>query len=484
MILQSASIEDITRDIFKMTLQDETIGPEHHEVATTTSNAVPTTPPLLRFNTADETFTALAIIDHELHERTKRISTVVEGLDAQGMQENVLKMVEDELLWLMEKRKRITHLDTIGDEANMLLCGELTRNIDHVHAAVTTIKITLEARTPEIADQKSQAAEIIHTGEMPSGVLSSVAHELVERKSHQSFHNANPTILLSMVITLILNVFGHITRPWCNALLGLLNLLLTTILGDPTVETGKSAQSGGGYLSSDIRTVRKKFDLEPSAHTYATCPRCCMYPPSGGRGQGVHPEHCTFKKYRGSKPCGHLLVRVAKHGGTKVTQPIKPFVVQDYGDFVVGLLSRPSMEEAMERGMLLNDKHQLWDIKDGTAITKIQGLNGKIFMDGLKRSDLRLAWSLSIDWFNPQGNKTAGKKKSVGSIAMTILNLSPSLWYKPENIYLVGVIPGPKEPFLEEINHFLRLLVNFFLAAWRVGTWFTKTTAHDMGRLI
>ena len=172
MMIQSASIEDITRDIFKMTLQEETIGPEPRELATTASDVVPSLPPLLQFNnTADETFAALVVIDHELHERTKRISTVVEGLDAQGMQKNVLKTVEDELLWLVEKRKRITHLDTTGDEANELLCGELTRNIDHVHAAVTTIKITLEARTPENANQKSQAAEIVHTGEIPSGVI-------------------------------------------------------------------------------------------------------------------------------------------------------------------------------------------------------------------------------------------------------------------------------------------------------------------------
>ena len=101
-----------------------------------------------------------------------------------------------------------------------------------------------------------------------------------------------------MVIILVLNIFGHITRPWCNALLGLLNLLLSTILGDLTVETGKSAQSGGGYLPSNICMVQKKFDLDPSTHTYAIYPCCCCtYPPDGGRGWMVYPEHCTFKKY-------------------------------------------------------------------------------------------------------------------------------------------------------------------------------------------
>ena len=96
-----------------------------------------------------------------------------------------------------------------------------------------------------------------------------------------------------------------------------------------------------------------------------------------------------------------MLVKVEKHGSTKVTQPIKPFMVQDYDDFVVGLLSHLDMEEAMEWGTMLNDKHQLWDINNEIVITEVQGPDGKVFMDGLKRSDLQLAWSLSINWFNP-----------------------------------------------------------------------------------
>ena len=87
-------------------------------------------------------------------------------------------MLGDQLLWLSENKKDIAHLDTAGDEANELLHVELTRNIDHIHAAVTSIKMTLEAWTPEDGDQKSNAGEIIHTGKIPSEVeiFPSVTH--------------------------------------------------------------------------------------------------------------------------------------------------------------------------------------------------------------------------------------------------------------------------------------------------------------------
>jgi hypothetical protein len=141
------------------------------------------------------------------------------------------------------------------------------------------------------------------------------------------------------------------------------------------------------------------------------------------------------------------------------------------------------MEAALECGTRLNDKYQLWDIKDGTGITEIAGPDGKPFMDGLQRSDLRLAWSLSVDWFNPHRNNSVGKTKSVGSIAMVLLNLPPSLQYKAENLYIVGIIPGPREPSLDEINYFLRPLVDFFLPTWQNSTWFMKTMEHPGGWL-
>lgn len=48
---------------------------------------------------------------------------------------------------------------------------------------------------------------------------------------------------------------------------------------------------------------------------------------------------------------------------------------------------------------------------------------------------------------------------------MVILNLPRSLWFKPENVIIVGIIPGPDEPSLT-INSFLRPLVTESNEVW------------------
>lgn len=103
-------------------------------------------------------------------------------------------------------------------------------------------------------------------------------------------------------------------------------------------------------------------------------------------------------------------------------------------------------------------------------------------MDGLKRSELRMVWSLSVDWFNPFHNKAAGRQASCGAIAMLLLNLPPSLHYRAENIYLHGVIPGPKEPSLNEVNHFLSPLMGQLETAYEYGVSYSKTHRHKAGR--
>ncbi|KAF9471199.1 hypothetical protein BDN70DRAFT_765570, partial [Pholiota conissans] len=93
------------------------------------------------------------------------------------------------------------------------------------------------------------------------------------------------------------------------------------------------------------------------------------------------------------------------------------------------------------------------DIFDGKILRNFKGLDGQHFSTGGEEG--RYVFSLCVDYFNPLGNKQAGKKKSIGLISMVCLNLPPEMRYKPENMFLFGIIPGPNEPPLACLNHYL-----------------------------
>lgn len=60
-------------------------------------------------------------------------------------------------------------------------------------------------------------------------------------------------------------------------------------------------------------------------------------------------------------------------------------------------------------------------------------------------------------------------------IALVCLNLPPDIWYKPENMFLVSVIPGPNKPPLDCINHYLSPLVDDLLHFWDTPVRFSHT---------
>ena len=89
-----------------------------------------------------------------------------------------------------------------------------------------------------------------------------------------------------------------------------------------------------------------------------------------------------------------------------------------------------------------------------------------------------------MDGFNPFHTKEAGKKVSIGAIYMVCLNLPPFLRYRLENIFLVGVIPGPSSPSTHQINEILKPLVHDLLVFWDPGVFFSRTFSYPKGRLI
>ena len=66
---------------------------------------------------------------------------------------------------------------------------------------------------------------------------------------------------------------------------------------------------------------------------------------------------------------------------------------------------------------------------------------------------------------------------AVGGIYLTVQNLPHNVWHKPENIILVGIMPGPHESSLT-VNSYLTPLVLELQEAWTTG--FKVSSPHGI----
>jgi hypothetical protein len=302
----------------------------------------------------------------------------------------------------------------------------------------------------------------------------------LDRYFATNLHGKHTPSLVAILNVVAQNLFGHATRMWCNANLRSHKLFWEEMM----IEGGRTPSVRETKLHAnfptDLRTARDSLQIEPDTIKYAACPACCcLFPPTKNGKVMEWPTECTWRRFKNSPPCAQPLVKSGVKDGESVRVPISPFVVQDFDSFVGRLLCRPGYEKILDDGTVFsNHGGELWDIKDGAAIRSLKGPDGKLFMDGFKRNELRLAWSLSIDWFNPYYNKQGGKTAGCGSIAMLLLNLPPSLRYKPENIYLHAV--APKEPVADRVNHYLGPIVDMMERNYQQGIHYAKT--HDNPR--
>lgn len=167
--------------------------------------------------------------------------------------------------------------------------------------------------------------------------------------------------------------------------------------------------------------------------------------------------------------------------------PIKPSVSFDFNDWLAGLLARPGNEKKMADIWtgIHESSEVMKDVFHGSLLREFLGPDKKThFSVGSDDKEGRYVFSLGFDFFNPLTNKQGGKKLSVGALLLVCLNLPPYERYKPENMFLAGIIPGPKEPALDSLNSYLIPIVDSFEKLWRDGVQFTKTHDLPSGRLV
>ena len=189
----------------------------------------------------------------------------------------------------------------------------------------------------------------------------------------------------------------------------------------------------------------------------------------------VHMFHGPITQPSKRLPCGVALMKtVRSRTGNSYIQPLKVYPYQQLKSALQRLILRDKFLDICEhwRTRIVPPGH-LYDIYEG------QTWQGFLSNNDFFQSRYNLCLTIKVDWFQPFShtrkliicrylhalNIVFITEYSVGAIYLVIQNLPRSVRYKKQNIILVGLIPGPKEPKFT-INSFLYPLVEELKELW------------------
>jgi hypothetical protein len=297
---------------------------------------------------------------------------------------------------------------------------------------------------------------------------------------------------VSMFLGVVCTVIMGISRRAGDLVMGLVYLILQMAWtkGDGSVDL--LHKNTLAQVPTTITAALSKFNLDGRVTIYAVCPAChCTYKPQYQLGSHTasYPERCTNRPKPEEEQCNEPLLQNASDN--KI--PLKPFVYHDFNDYLGRLLSRKDIEQMLDKSCddalksLDHPRpHFVRNIFDAEFIRSFEGPSSTpdkktLFIE--RGTEGRFLFVLNVDFFSPEGMNIRGARTSCGIISMACINLDMEICYKPENMYIAGIIPGPREPTLSELNHYMRPLMDDMVVAWEKGVHFSRTALHPTGRL-
>lgn len=326
---------------------------------------------------------------------------------------------------------------------------------------------------------KTQAMEdgltVVNTGQIPrsSGGMMKRSNPKTDRYMEDDLRGP-PAVIAALSTVLLMNLVFHLSRRATGLLLVGMRCMLSL--------TG--ARREFDQLPEDPRAVLNRFDLNPRCASFLQCPKCYALYPYNGNITSISPEFetCTHQLTPTSPPCGVPLWKERRLGGKTIRAPCRKYIHQSLKEWVGRLLTRPGVEDLLREPCDKPETSVMEDIWDAPVLRNFKDVDGEPFFSG-RAGELRLAFSLNADGFNPLHMLEAKQNLSCTAVYMVILNFPPNLRYLFRNMYLAGVIPGPGKPSLDQINHVLCILVQELLEFWR-GVFYTITFASATGLLM
>ena len=248
-------------------------------------------------------------------------------------------------------------------------------------------------------------------------------------------------------------------------------------------------------LMAQIPATRKavfhRLGLNPDLTTQACCRKCfALYPLDPTKNpkctERFFSQAQMFERWAKSeniKPtCDQELWRL---GSKKKIKPVRKFTYVTLNSWLKHRLMNPQFESALDSSLAAANRDPTEEMEDVW--------HGRIWQEFPNSDDGagiftqhsgNIVFSLYLDWFNSEGTSSLGKHHSLGAITLVCLNLPPTQRYKAQNMFVFGIIPGPKEPSLEQINHLLKPLVEELKTFWNPGQFFKTTANFPKGRTI
>ncbi|KAF5327978.1 hypothetical protein D9758_017676 [Tetrapyrgos nigripes] len=154
------------------------------------------------------------------------------------------------------------------------------------------------------------------------------------------------------------------------------------------------------------------------------------------------------------------------------------------------LLSRKGIEDIIdayrpdyERKPWSTQGQSIDDIMESIIVHKLKAVDGKRFFDS-PEGEGRYIFGFAADGFDPFHMKVAHQSAHATGLWMVLYNFPPHLRYLPENMYLVGVIPGPRTPSVirGQFGPTLKLVVDD-VTKFEGGVRFSRTYKYRWGQV-
>ena len=209
--------------------------------------------------------------------------------------------------------------------------------------------------------------------------------------------------------------------------------------------TTLTAEKYIGLSNDDI----VKFVVCPKCHSLYYLKDCIVF--ESGKEQSLKCQYIQYPNHTKAsrrKQCGTVLLKKVKSKGKISLQPLIVFPYLPLRISLQRLLLKPGFIGLCGKWRDRKDKipsNTLSDVYDGQIWKKNESFLSQ---------PCSYMLCLNVDWFQPFKHT----EHSTGAIYLVIQNLPRTERCKEENVLLVGVIPGPREPKLS-INSYLMPLV-------------------------